>query len=251
LVFGETFKLNLTIKNSNAIIFDRRFTKMATLAFKLNEHLYLRDPQHTQLGQNIIQKSVEMIDRLGFEQFTFKKLAEEIKSTEASVYRYFENKHRLLIYLISWYWHWMEYRIEISTSSIKDPEERLRSCLKLLAEEKKYDAAFEFVNEEALHRIVIAELDKTFLTKGVDDYNKEGLFAGFKAVCKKIALVVLEINPTYPFAHSLISTVLIASNQQVFFSDHLPSLTAIGREQDRHHKLYLFLENLVFQAIKV
>jgi AcrR family transcriptional regulator len=223
---------------------------MAILAFKLNDHLYLRDPQHTQLGQHIIQKGVEMIDRLGFEQFTFKKLAEEIHSTEASIYRYFENKHRLLIYLISWYWHWIEYRIDISTNSMKDPSEKLRACLRLLAEEKKYDAAFEYVNEEALHRIVIAELDKTFLTKGVDAYNKEGLFIGFKAVCKKIALLILEINPTYPFAQSLVSTIVIASNQQIFFSDHLPSLTAIGSGQDRFDKLYAFLDNVVFQAIK-
>jgi hypothetical protein len=47
---------------------------MPNLIFKLNDHLYLRDPQHTPLGQNIVRVSIEMIDRLGFEQFTFKKL---------------------------------------------------------------------------------------------------------------------------------------------------------------------------------
>ena len=88
---------------------------MATLFFKLNDHLYVRDPQHTALGQNIINKGVELIDRLGFEQFTFKKLAEEIGSTEASIYRYFENKHRLLHYLTAWYWSWLEYQIDYET----------------------------------------------------------------------------------------------------------------------------------------
>ncbi|MFM8740170.1 MAG: TetR/AcrR family transcriptional regulator, partial [Cytophagales bacterium] len=91
---------------------------MPTLTFKLNDHLYVRDPQHTHLGLRIISKSIEMIDELGFEQFTFKKLAHEIDSTEASVYRYFENKHRLLLYLIAWYWTWLEYRIDIFTSAI-------------------------------------------------------------------------------------------------------------------------------------
>lgn len=223
---------------------------MATLAFKLNEHLYLRDPQHTQLGQNIIQKSVEMIDRLGFEQFTFKKLAEEINSTEASIYRYFENKHKLLVYLISWYWHWIEYRIDVTTGSLQNPSEKLRVCLRLLAQEKKYDEAFEFVNEEALHRIVIAELDKTYLTKGVDDYNKEGLFGGFKSVNRKIASIILQINPTYPFASSLVSTILVSGHQQLFFSEHLPSLTAIGQGSERNNKLYEFMENVVFNAIQ-
>jgi AcrR family transcriptional regulator len=223
---------------------------MPTLAFKLNEHLYLRDPQHTQLGQKIIHSSVELIDKLGFEQFTFKKLAEEIDSTEASIYRYFENKHRLLVYLISWYWNWMEYRMEIYTSAVRDPKEKLKACLRILAEEKKYDPTFEFVNEEALHRIVIAELDKTYLTKGVDDHNKEGLFGGFKTVCKKIAKIIEEINPAYPFAASLVSTTLLTANQQLFFADHLPSLTSLQANEDRYNKLYNFLETVVFRSIQ-
>jgi hypothetical protein len=56
-----------------------------------------------------------------------------------------------------------------------------------LCEEKKYDPAFDFIDEVALHRIVVAELDKTYLTKQVDSDNKEGLFGGFKSLCKKIA----------------------------------------------------------------
>ncbi len=223
---------------------------MPNLAFKLNNHLFVRDPQHTQLGQKIIRASVEMIDRLGFEQFTFKKLAEEIDSTEASVYRYFENKHRLLLYLIAWYWNWMEYRIEIFTCAIVDPKEKLKACLRVIAEEKKYDPTFEFVNEEALHRIVIAELDKTYLTKGVDGYNKEGLFGGFKTLCKKIASIVNEVSPTYQFANTLVSTALITANQQLFFASHLPSLTNIEANEDRYNRLYIFLENVVFRSIQ-
>jgi AcrR family transcriptional regulator len=223
---------------------------MPSLLFKLNEHLYLRDPQHTQLGQSIIRASVELIDRLGFEQFTFKKLAEEIDSTEASIYRYFENKHRLLLYLIAWYWSWMEYRIDLVTSGIPDPKEKLKSCLKVIAEEKKSDPNFEFVNEEALYRIVVAELDKTFLTKWVDSDNKEGLFGGFKSLCKKIADWVGEVNPDYPYPHSLVSTILLTAKQQVFFAEHLPSLTNINRNQRSQDELEHFLATILFKSIQ-
>jgi AcrR family transcriptional regulator len=223
---------------------------MAILTFKLNQHLYLRDPQHTQLGQKIIHSSIELIDKLGFEQFTFKKLAEEIDSTEASIYRYFENKHRLLVYLIAWYWNWMEYRIDLTIGSLNSPIEKLKACLHVIAEEKKYDPAFEFVNEEALHRIVVAELDKTYLTKSVDGHNKEGLFGAIKAVCKKIAKIIEEINPAYPFAQALVSTVLITAHQQLFFIDHLPSLTSIKANEDRYNNLYVFLETVVFRSIQ-
>jgi AcrR family transcriptional regulator len=223
---------------------------MATLTFRLNEHLFIRDPQHTELGQKIIQSSVELIDRLGFELFTFKKLADEIGSTEASIYRYFENKHRLLHYLTAWYWSWIEYRIDLHINSIAKPEQRLRECLRVITEEKKIDPAFDFINEEALHRIVVAELDKTYLTKWVDSDNQDGLFLGFKSLCKKIASIVLQINPDYPFAHSLISTMLLVAKQQVFFADHLPSLSDLKKGPGMHDQLFQLLENIVFGAIK-
>ena len=64
---------------------------------QINEGLFIRNPEDTELGRKILKHSVQMIHQLGFEDFTFKKLAEEIHSTEAGVYRYFENKHKLLI----------------------------------------------------------------------------------------------------------------------------------------------------------
>ncbi|MBL7759004.1 MAG: helix-turn-helix transcriptional regulator, partial [Chitinophagaceae bacterium] len=59
----------------------------------MNTKLFLRDPEQSVLGRSIIQHSINMIHKVGFEDFTFKKLAQEIGTTEASIYRYFENKH--------------------------------------------------------------------------------------------------------------------------------------------------------------
>ena len=77
----------------------------------MNEKLYLRNPEGTEIGKQIIKIGVNMISDLGYEQFTFKKLATEIGSTEATVYRYFENKHKLLIYIIDWYWAFIEFQV--------------------------------------------------------------------------------------------------------------------------------------------
>ena len=221
---------------------------MTTLSFKLNDKLYLRDPQHTELGQKIIQESIRLIDSLGFEQFTFKKLAEAIDSTEASVYRYFENKHRLLVYLTAWYWNWIEYRIDLFTLPNQKAEEKIRISLRILTEEKKIDPLFSFVDEEALYRIVLIEQDKTYLTKWVDDDNSEGLFMPYKTTCKKIADFVHDYNPKYPYPNSLVSTVMLAAHQQVFYSKHLPSLTNMKRKV--HDELFSFLEHIVFSTIK-
>jgi AcrR family transcriptional regulator len=223
---------------------------MAILSFRLSENLFIRDPQATELGQNILQHSIKLVDTLGFEEFTFKKLAAAIGSTEASIYRYFENKHKLLIYLIDWYWTWLEYKIDFHINNIKDPAERLRVCLLRLSEEKAFDPTVAYVDERALERIVSAEFEKTFLTKQVDADNKEGLFLPYKSLCNKIASVIKEVSPRYEFPNSLASTVLLTMKHQLYYAQHLPSLSDIKYDPKRQYKkLYTLLENLVFKTI--
>ncbi len=223
---------------------------MALLTLKLNENLYIRDPQNTELGQKILQQSVKMIDQLGFELFTFKKLAKEIGSTEASVYRYFENKHRLLIYLMDWYWTWLEHRIDFNIQNVKDAKEQLRICIGLLSEQKIFDPSFAFIYEPALQRIVISEFDKAYLTKQVDVDNKEGLFLSYKSICKKVADIISKINSNYKHPNTLVSTMMLACNHQVFYTQHLPSLTNLKFKAGDHYlALSQFIHELVFSAI--
>jgi hypothetical protein len=191
-----------------------------------------------------------MIDQVGFEAFTFKKLSQAIESTEASIYRYFENKHRLLVYLIAWYWGWMEYRIAFETHNISDPREKLLIALRIVTEKKDQDPNFSDIDEPALQRIVIAESDKTYLTKQVDEINKEGLFRGYKSLCTFIGEIVSTINPKFPYPHSLVSTMLEASNQQIFFSKHLPSLSDLNNEKSLYDQNFEFLKTLVFNTIE-
>jgi AcrR family transcriptional regulator len=223
---------------------------MAKLKLQMNKNLFLRDPQETDLGRNIIQESIAMIDELGFEKFTFKKLAMQIESTEASIYRYFENKHRLLVYLMSWYWNWLEYRIDFDTNNIEDPKRKLEIAIGIIGEKKSQDNSFPEVDEQALNRIVIAESDKTYLTKQVDIDNSEGLFRGFKSICAKITSFILEINPTYKYPNALVSTILQAAHQQLFYAEHLPSLTELKKEDKEIHSHNIeFLSSVVMNNI--
>jgi len=223
---------------------------MTVLQLRLSENLFVKDPQSTPLGEKIVKQSISMIDQLGFEAFTFKKLSVEIESTEASIYRYFENKHRMLAYLISWYWAWLDYRIEFETHNISSPDERLNAALRIVTEKKLQDDTFPDIDEEALHRIVIAESDKIYLTKQVDMNNKEGLFRGYKTVCKSIADIVREINSDYEYPQALISTALEAAHQQIFFALHLPSLTELSDMEDPFEGNFEFLQKTIFCAIK-
>ena len=116
----------------------------------LNEKLYLRDPQETTLGKRIIKQSILLIEKLGFEAFTFRKLANTMESTEASVYRYFENKHMLLLYLVSWYWEWVGFLIEMNTRNIINPKEQLKIIIHTLIFASKENPAIEYVNESVV-----------------------------------------------------------------------------------------------------
>lgn len=213
----------------------------------IDEKVYLKNPESSNLGKRIIQGAIEMIDSIGFEQFTFKKLAEQIQSTEASVYRYFENKHKLLIYLVTWYWNWIDYQIIFVTSNIDSPESRLRNCIQLLSRPIQLDQTFEHINEKALYNIVISESSKVYLNKEVDADNKEGLFASYKRFVDRVAKIVLEINRDYKFPHALISTVVESVHDQNFFAHHLPSLTEV--KKDETERIEEFVTDLVFKAI--
>lgn len=223
---------------------------MPVLTFKLNNNLFVRDPQSTELGQNIVSASIKIIERIGFDGFTFRKLAKDINSTEASIYRYFENKHRLLLYLMDWYWTWLEYKMDYRIQNIKSPVERLKLCVQLLVEEKKTDTDVPFVDETKLQRIVHAEFEKTYLTKQVDSDNKEGLFLPYKAICKKIAVIIAEMSPAYAYPHSLASTLVLTANHQLYYAHHLPSLTDIRYDsKKKFQELTAFLEHLVLTTI--
>ncbi len=209
--------------------------------------LYTRNPETTDLGRNIVSTSIEMIDELGFESFTFKKLGQRIGSNESSIYRYFESKHALLVYLISWYWSWIEYKLVFATTNVSDPMVRLRAALLLITEDVIQDSTVSFVNEIILHKIIITESSKAYHTKDIGKENAKGYYKTYKRVVQRISDIVLEINSSYKFPHMLISTVIEGAHHQRYFSEHLPSLTNVI---DGENNIVKFYSDLVFRAIK-
>jgi AcrR family transcriptional regulator len=221
-----------------------------TIQLHLSDSLYVRDPEQTELGCRIVDAGIRLLDELGFEKFTFKKLAEDIGSTEASIYRYFENKHRMLVYLVSWYWSWIDYRIAYHTTNLDTPRERLRKVVEVLAESTSFDPSFAHVDEVALHRIVVVESSKVYQTKWVDADNAEGLFSGYKALCGRIAGVIGEVDPDFAYPRALASTIIEASHQQIFFSQHLPSLTELKVEPGGYQVIAAFLDDMLERMLR-
>jgi len=189
------------------------------------EGLYLKNPESSELGKKIVQNSIVLIEEIGFENFTFKKLGCKINSNESSIYRYFESKHKLLTYLCSWYWRWLEYQLVIETYNINTIKERLDKAVEVVTRTTKEDKNFSHVNEILLNKIIINENSKSFLTKSVDSKNKEGFFLPYKRVVRRLADIISAYNPDYKYALSLASSVTVGALHQHFFRLHFATIT--------------------------
>jgi len=62
---------------------------------------------------------------------------------KSSIYRYFENKHKFLLYLSSWYWAWIEYQLVIETHAIIDPKEKIIQAVKVITRPVENDSNFK------------------------------------------------------------------------------------------------------------
>lgn len=198
---------------------------LQSLKIGINEKIYVKDPESSDLGKRIIGESILMIDALGFESFTFKKLGLKIGSNESSIYRYFENKHKLLLYLASWYWGWLEYQLVFATNGMADVTGKLKKTIEIFTKPTEEDSAFSHINEVLLNKIVINEYSKSYLTKEVDTENKEGYFVIYKRLVNRLSAMIAAVDSAYAYPSSLASTILEGSLHQHFLKDHFTSLT--------------------------
>lgn len=220
------------------------------IKISLNEAFFLRDPQESQLGKRIIKYSILLIDEIGFEAFNFKKLANKMESTEASVYRYFENKHKLLLYLVSWYWVWLSFLIDINTTNIDDPKHRLQKVIDTLVYASQENPSIDYVNESVLHRIIISEGSKTYHIKEVDKEHKEGLFTNYNNLVSKIAEIISAVSPEFPYPRTLSSNLFEMANNQIYFAQHLPNLTDIQLHNNVYNEVKEMLRHFVFTLLE-
>ncbi len=221
-------------------------TLLSEIKININEGLFLKDPESSELGNSIIVNSVILLDQLGFEQFTFKKLAQKIKSTESSIYRYFENKHKLLLYLCSLYWGMLEYRVVVATNSIESDQKRLLKAIELITGRPENVETLTNVDQILLRNIVVSEFTKAYHNKMVDNENKLGFFQIYKRLVLRIVEMIKKIAPNYQFPNSLASTILDGALHQHYLNEHFKNIT------DSHNSSpSLFFKDLVINQLKI
>lgn len=198
---------------------------ISNIHIRVPEHIYLKDPETSELGKKILIGGLDLLHEKGFEEFTFKKLGALIGTTEASIYRYFESKHKLLLYFTAWYWGLMNYKLSIAIANIEDPNIRLEKAIQLVTEQITQADEVSFLDEIKLFHIMISESSKSYLIKEVDNENKFGVYMGYKLLVGRISDIITEINPRFEFPHMLVSTCIEGAHLQRYFAEHLPRLT--------------------------
>jgi AcrR family transcriptional regulator len=197
---------------------------LSNLKIVVPEKIYVKDPESSALGKRIIEHSIILMDDIGFDSFTFKKLGILIGSNESSIYRYFESKHKLLLYLSSWYWAWIEYQLVIETHNLP-PKDKLKKAIEIVTRVTKEDSNFSHINEVYLNKIIVNENSKSFLTKEVDQENKEGYFVIYKRIVCRLKAMIIALQPEYKYPSSLASTIIDGSLHQHFLKNHFESIT--------------------------
>ena len=216
--------------------------------FKISvpEKIFIKDPETSILGKKIIEHSILLINDIGFDNFNFKKLGIIIGSNESSIYRYFESKHKLLLYLTSWYWAWIEYQLVFETNNLSNDQEKLLEAIEIVTRSIKEDSTYSHINEVILNKIIINENSKSFLTKEVDQENKAGYFEIYKGIVHRLKEMIVAVKPDYAFASSLASTLIDASLHQHFLKDHFSSITDCNTSDDPTK----FLSDLTINTLK-
>ena len=192
---------------------------------EVNSSLFIKNPTSSKLGESIVKEGLSLLENIGYEDFTFKKLAISIQTTESTLYRYFENKHQFLMYLFNYYWTWMEVNFTMAITNISDPQEQLKRIIGVLVTQAPQKIGSLLLDEFLLKQVITNESSKTFLNKKVDEENKAGYYLTFKRNVCLISEVLLKMNPNYLYPNALAATIIEASFHQRYFGLHLPRLT--------------------------
>ncbi len=210
-----------------------------------NESLFLRDPQATALGKQIITAAIVALDELGLERLTFRKLAAEVGCTEASIYRYFSGKQQLLLYLVSWYWDWVHHLIRSAAQKASGAVPKLRAAVTALTRPMVPNPDVPYVDERILHHVVITEGMKAYYSKTTDAHNRAGVFLPYKQLVETLADLIAAVRADFEYPRTLATTLFEMAHCQIYYAEHLPRLTDMSTEGPLSDQVALMLQTWI------
>jgi len=198
------------------------------LSISVSPKTYLRNPEDTELGRNIISQGIELMSETGYQCFNFKNLAQMMGSTEASVYRYFENKYMLLMYLTSWYWEYLDLQIMLNTRNIDNSLRKLSLMVETIVQGVQSDITQDYFDVKKLHNIVVEQATKVTHSRKVEACDKAGMFENYKNLNNNISDILMECDPDFKYPTALASNIIRLAMDHKYYAEHICCLTDIS-----------------------
>lgn len=183
-----------------------------------------------------------MMNDLGLEAFTFKKLTERAECTEATIYKYFPNKQRLLQYYFQLYWMWLDTHCQQEGRTFADPWTRVQGDIRALCGLWTEGAMAAQLDPVALRSLVIVEGSKSYLHRNVDEDNKLKLFQPYKDLCAHLASELKACDRKCKFPRTFATTLIEMAHSLEFAMEHLPALTELSTKGDRKQLARFLIE---------
>lgn len=224
----------------------------ASVIIRVSPKLSVRDPLETELGKKIVAEGLKLMDKIGFDAFTFKKLASQIDSTEASIYRYFKCKIQFLNYAVSWYWHWVDYTIDVRTTNLTDKKKRLEVAIIVLVESDREDPIIDHIDEGVLYRVITKEAARIFLTRNSEGIPAKDVFSGYDLLFDKIFKMIIALNPKYKHPRTLTRALISLAHKHAFDSEFLEGTSArvLHKGDERKRETKEFLYNMALSQLE-
>jgi AcrR family transcriptional regulator len=216
------------------------------VSIKIDESLFNKEPTSSDIGLSIIRKSVDLLHSEGLESFTFKKLALTLGSTESTIYRYFINKHQLMMYLASWYWSLLEWKVVFATANMELPSAMMDKALKVLANPVD-ESSMEFFDEKKLRDIVISYGFNSVEIKNLKKKDRIGYFLAYSNLSSRFEEIIILHNKNFKNPKAMATTLIETSNFQLLLKLRLPELTD---EHASETTLYNLLSQMAYKALE-
>lgn len=207
---------------------------------------FIKNPVTSELGIRIVQSAISLLNEIGFDEFNFRKLAQQLHTSETSIYRYFESKMQLLNFLSQWYWFEVKEEILEEIIGLILPEEKIERAIEILCNPNgSSEDENPFFNLSQIHQLMIQE---SFRPDLWGENNQKDDHASQKRLIQYLSEVILTINPNYSYPKTLVSVMIHSCHNQLLFSTHLPYFSDIP--PDNLQSLVNFIKTLTLSTIK-
>ena len=180
----------------------------------------------------IIQKSREILARLGYKKTTTEEISKQLDRTKAALYHYFTNREEIIKAVVKYEGNSILVSIKDELEKLNDPVDSLRSFFKIRAEKiHEFGNYYRFVRDDYFNYY-------TFLINTLEDYHKEE-FSILTTIIKDGVDKKIFQTPNIPLSAKALLKSIKAYDFYIFQGEEFKNM-----ENELHETLKIFIRGI-------